>query len=271
MEKLKRRMDTLRVGNSLEKNIDMSAIIDETQRDRIQSMVQIGIDEGADVYQPKDCVPSDGCFYPPTLVTNVQSTSTLVQEEIFGPVLVAQTFRTPAEAIKLANNTRYGLSAGVWTEKVGLALETALQIKAGVIWVNTHNVFDAAAGFGGYKESGFGREGGKEGLYEYVKLAWKKGGKRKVGDNVKENGVEWGKPRTKPLPSNPLQSNSLGGIPGVDRTPKMYIGGSQKRPDGNYVVPVMSSDGEKLMGQVGDGNRKETKRTSPRILCVLRY
>ena len=158
LQKVKTRMKTLRLGDSLDKCMDMGAIVDETQRERIEHLVNIGRDEGADIFQV-DC-PANGCYYPPTLVTNVQTTSTLVREEIFGPVLVAQTFRTPAEAIALANNTRYGLSAGVWSENIGLAMEAATSIRAGVIWVNCHNMFDAAAGFGGYKESGFGREGG---------------------------------------------------------------------------------------------------------------
>ncbi|GMI30428.1 hypothetical protein TeGR_g14067 [Tetraparma gracilis] len=264
LDKLKLRMRSLRVGHSLDKAIDMSALIDGAQKERVEEFIQIAKDEGADVYQPT-ALPTDsdfpgaskGHYFPPTLVTNVQSTSTLVQEEIFGPVLVAQTFRTPNEAIKLANNSRYGLSAGVWTEQVGLAMETALAVKAGVLWINCHNLFDAAAGFGGYKESGFGREGGKEGLYEYVKLAWKKTKKQEVPQSVIDSSSDWGKPKTPPLPSptasgsNPLHT--------VDRTPKMYIGGSQKRPDGNYVLPILDHSSSKLLGQVGDGNRKDVR------------
>ena len=253
--KLKLRMESLRVGDSLDKTIDMAAVIDEAQLARIKEFVQIARDEGADVHQVTEC-PTTGCFYPPTLVTNVQSSSTLVQEEIFGPVITAQTFRTPNEAIKLANNTRYGLSGGVWTENVGLAMETALSVKAGVIWVNCHNMFDAAAGFGGFKESGVGREGGKEGLYEYIKLAWKGSGKTEVSEEVKERAGDWGKSKTAPIPGV-----SGGGdvMEGVDRTPKMYIGGSQKRPDGNYVLSIKDSSGETLMGQVGDGSRKDVR------------
>lgn len=257
--RLKARMGKLRMGPSLEKNIDMANIIDENQLSRIADFVKVGRSEGADVYQPPNCTP-EGCYYPPTLITNVQSSSTLVQEEIFGPVLVCQTFRTPSEAIKLANNSRYGLSAGVWTEQLGLALETALSIRAGVLWVNTHNMFDAAAGFGGFKESGFGREGGREGLFEYVKCAWKKRGKVPVPDDVKERASLWGKPKTPPLPTSASSAPvSANGLPSVDRTPKMYIGGSQKRPDGNYVLPILSHDDSTLLGQVGDGNRKDIR------------
>jgi len=260
--KLKARMQKLRVGPSLEKNIDMSAVIDEAQRQRIASFVEAGEKEGAEVFQTdmRDC-PEGGCYYPPTLITNVQTTSSLVQEEIFGPVLVVQTFRTPNEAVKLANNTRYGLSAGVWTEQLGLALETALSVKAGVVWVNTHNQFDAAAGFGGYKESGFGREGGKEGLYEYVKKSWKRLGKEQVPQEVVDRSSSWGKSTSPPLPS-PATSAPDGlnsALPSIDRTPKMYIGGSQKRPDGNYVLPVKTHDGKTLLGQVGAGNRKDVR------------
>jgi aldehyde dehydrogenase (NAD+) len=255
LEKLKLRMKSLRVGNSLDKTVDMSALIDNTQRDRIASFVDGAKEEGADVYQVTEC-PTDGCYYPPTLITNVDSSSTVVMEEIFGPVLVAQTFRTPNEAVKLANNTRYGLSAGVWTESVGLAMETALSVRAGVVWINCHNLFDAAAGFGGYKESGYGREGGKEGLFEYLKLAWKKTGKKTISSEVKSNTSKWGKPVTASVPGSVSADNSFGG---VDRTPKMYIGGSQKRPDGNYVLPIHSHDKKTLLGQVGDGNRKDIR------------
>ena len=130
------------------------------------------MEEGATVWQPGLRLPDRGCFYPPTLLTDVQPAATLAQEEIFGPVLVSMTFRTPAEAVELANNSRYGLAASVWTENINLALDVAPKLKAGTVWVNCTNVFDAAAGFGGYRESGFGREGGKEGLYDYLQATW---------------------------------------------------------------------------------------------------
>jgi aldehyde dehydrogenase (NAD+) len=166
VDKIKSRMKTLRTAGSLDKCVDMGAIVDRTQRDNIDSFVNAGRAEGNEIFQVE--VPTNvdsALFYPPTLVTNVHSASTLVQEEIFGPVLTVQTFRTPKEAVSLANNTKYGLGASVWTENIGLALETAVSVKAGVVWVNGHNMFDAAAGFGGYRASGFGREGGREGLY----------------------------------------------------------------------------------------------------------
>ena len=140
--------------------------------ERVTSLVETGVEEGGELWQPECTLPRGGCYYPPTLITDVQPASTLAQEEIFGPVLVSMTFRTPAEAVKLANNSRYGLAASVWTENINLALDVAPKLKAGTVWVNCSNVFDAASGFGGYRESGFGREGGKEGLYEYVKPFW---------------------------------------------------------------------------------------------------
>lgn len=253
LAKLRRRMGTLRVGNSLDKCVDMGAIVDERQRDRIAAMVEQGRQEGAEVFQA--ACPEEGCFYPPTLITGVQSSSLLVQEEIFGPVLITQTFRTPEEAMALANNTRYGLSASVWSENVNLALECAVRIKAGVIWVNSHNLFDAAAGFGGYKESGYGREGGKEGLYMYTKPTWQSRVRPTITEAEKE--APWGA-AAPALPGMVGSSSSALGSRGIDRTPKMYIGGKQKRPDGNYSLPVYSHSGD-LMGQVGDGNRKDCR------------
>ncbi|KAF6037910.1 aldh16a1 [Bugula neritina] len=146
IDKLKERLTHFRVGSSLDKTMDMGAIVDESQRASVEEFVQSARDEGAEVYQASACFPSAGCFYPPTLITKVQTVSKVVQEEIFGPVLVALPFRTAKEAVSLANNTRYGLAGSVWTENVSLALEVALLIKAGAIWVNAHNLFDAAAG-----------------------------------------------------------------------------------------------------------------------------
>ena len=165
IRRLKRRMAKLRVGHPLDKAIDMGAIVDPTQLARISALVDKGVAEGAEKFQIDIATPKDGCFYPPTLLTNVQTSSTVATEEIFGPVLVSMTFRTPDEAVALANNSRYGLAASVWSETIGLALDIAPKLQAGVVWVNATNLFDAAVGFGGYRESGFGREGGKEGIY----------------------------------------------------------------------------------------------------------
>src|SRR5262249_44938747 len=174
IDKLKRRVTTLRVGPSLDKGIDLGAIVDPAQLERIHSLVEAGRREGCMVWQAAETqMPSHGCFYPPTLVTGVAPSSTLAQEEIFGPVLVTMSFRTPDEAVALANNTRYGLAASVWSETIGRALDIAPRLACGVVWVNATNLFDAAVGFGGYRESGYGREGGQEGIYEYLKPnAW---------------------------------------------------------------------------------------------------
>jgi aldehyde dehydrogenase (NAD+) len=155
----------------------MGAIIDPRQQQKIATLVQAGVDAGACLNQSSVELPETGCFYPPTLLTDVSPSDQVVQDEIFGPVLVSMTFRTPAEAVALANNTRYGLAASIWSENINLAMHLAPLVQAGVVWINCTNQFDAAAGFGGVKESGYGREGGKEGLYEYLTL--KPGKKRR--------------------------------------------------------------------------------------------
>jgi aldehyde dehydrogenase (NAD+) len=172
--KLKARMEALRLGDPLDKAVDMGAIVAPVQLERIEGLVRQGKEEGAAMWQPSWSCPQDGWFFPPTLFTEVSPAATIAQVEIFGPVVVLMTFRTPAEAVELANNTRYGLAASLWTENINLALDVAPQLKAGTVWINCTNVFDAASGFGGYRESGFGREGGREGLREYVK--WEEAG-----------------------------------------------------------------------------------------------
>lgn len=170
LKKLMRRMETLIVGDPLDKNTDIGAINSRKQLDKIQELTQVGLQEGAQVYQKRCDLPSKGFWYPPTFFTNVAQSSRIVREEIFGPVLTIQTFRTPEEAIEKANNTAYGLSAGVWTEKGSKILKMASSLKAGVVWANTYNKFDPTSPFGGYKESGFGREGGRQGLLDYCKI-----------------------------------------------------------------------------------------------------
>ncbi|MGD2069231.1 MAG: aldehyde dehydrogenase family protein [Gemmatimonadota bacterium] len=252
--KLKDRMETLRMGDPLDKGVDMGAIVAPVQLERIRSLVEQGESEGARVWQPSWAAPEEGWFYPPTLCTDCSPAATLAREEIFGPVVVMMTFRTPDEAIQLSNDTRYGLAASVWTENVNLALDVAPAIKAGTVWVNCTNLFDAASGFGGYRESGFGREGGLEGLWEYVRPAWESG--------------------APPLPAGPepgdeASADVAGGVPGrpgpvaeheppVDRTAKLYIGGRQSRPDGNYSIPLTGPDGAPL-GEVPRGNRKDVR------------
>ncbi|UPT99996.1 aldehyde dehydrogenase family protein [Bradyrhizobium barranii subsp. apii] len=243
-KRLIRRMETLRVGPPLDKAIDMGAVVAPVQLERIKALVEIGVKEGAEKYQAPGPIPAEGCFYPPTLLWNVHPSSTVAIEEIFGPVLVAMTFRTPDEAVMLANNTRYGLAASVWSETIGLALDIAPKLQAGVVWVNATNLFDASVGFGGYRESGFGREGGREGLYEYLKpKAW-----------------SGRKARAKVPPPSPAASNDGAGFgtPSIDRTAKLFVGGKQVRPDGNYSRAVLSPKGKHL-GEAGEGNRKDIR------------
>ena len=242
IRRLKRRMTKLRVGNPLDKTIDMGAIIDPTQLARISALVDKGVAEGAEKFQTAADMPKTGCFYPPTLLTNVQTSSTVATEEIFGPVLVSMTFRTPDEAVALANNSRYGLAASVWSETIGLALDIAPKLQSGVVWINATNLFDASVGFGGYRESGFGREGGKEGITEYLK----------------PNAWSARKPKAE-LPSLPEATVTANfAEPAVDRTAKLFIGGKQARPDGNYSRAVVAPSG-KPAGEVGEGNRKDIR------------
>jgi aldehyde dehydrogenase (NAD+) len=166
--KLKRRLGTLRVGPPLDKNTDVGAINSRQQLEKIEDLVESGRDEGADIYQPPCRLPERGYWFVPTVFTNVAQSYRIAQEEIFGPVLSVLTFRTPDEAVEKANNTPYGLSAGVWTEKGSRILAMAQRLRAGVVWANTYNRFDPASPFGGYKESGFGREGGRHGLEPYL-------------------------------------------------------------------------------------------------------
>jgi aldehyde dehydrogenase (NAD+) len=168
VKKLKRRMKTLRVGDPLDKNTDVGAINSRQQLQKIEELVAAGKEEGAEIYQPPCRLPEKGYWFAPTVFTNVAQSYRIAQEEIFGPVLSVLTFRTPDEAVEKANNTPYGLSAGVWTEKGSRILWMAQRLEAGVIWANTYNRFDPASPFGGYKESGFGREGGRHGLEPYL-------------------------------------------------------------------------------------------------------
>jgi len=243
--KLRARMEKLRVGPPLDKAIDMGAIVAPVQLERIRSLVNTGVEEGATMWQPSWACPTDGYFYPPTLFTNVSPAATIAQVEIFGPVLVTMTFRTPAEAVELANNTPYGLAASVWTENINLALDVAPKIKAGVVWINCTNLFDAASGFGGYRESGFGREGGKEGMWEYVK--------RDAGSGMRDAKKKTGKPARAPRIPHPASR-----IPPIDRTYKLFIGGAQVRPDQGYSRKILAPSGA-LLAEVAEGNRKDIR------------
>jgi aldehyde dehydrogenase (NAD+) len=247
--KIRARMETLRVGPPLDKAIDIGAIVSPVQLESIRKMVDAGVAEGAHCWQPSNPVPQKGSFFPPTLLTDVHPGSTVVQEEIFGPVLVAMTFRTPAEAAELANNTIYGLAASIWSENINVALDLASQVKAGVVWVNCTNQFDAACGFGGYRESGYGREGGREGMYEYLTPKWlhtlpaapAKAAKIEAPDEDQE--------------STPAIATAGANI---DRTVKQYIGGKQARPDSGYSFPVYARNGD-LLGEAPLGNRKDIR------------
>ncbi|WP_337870943.1 aldehyde dehydrogenase family protein [Meiothermus sp.] len=237
--KLRARMEKLRVGDPLDKAVDIGAIVAPVQLQKIQRLVQKGVEEGARLWQPSWAVPAEGCFYPPTLFTEVAPSSTIAQEEIFGPVLAALTFRTPEEAVRLANNTRYGLAASIWSEDINLALDVATQIKAGTIWINSTNLFDAASGFGGYRESGFGREGGKEGLWEYLKKTARA-------------------PKAKAVAGKTRAAQPVADVPPIDRTAKLFIGGKQVRPDSGYSKVVYDPEGHPI-GEVGLGNRKDIR------------
>ncbi|HBN32253.1 MAG TPA: aldehyde dehydrogenase [Rhodobacteraceae bacterium] len=235
--KLHSRMDKLRLGDPLDKAIDVGAIIDPAQLQAITEMVDSGLADGGTIYRANTPIPTTGCYYPPTLITGLESASRLMQEEIFGPVLVAMTFRTPSEAVSLANNSRYGLAASIWTENINLALDIAPKVNAGVAWINCTNQFDAAAGFGGRRESGFGREGGREGLFAYTKP----------------------KAKAKPLARIQAYKGESGPADAaLDRTAKNYVGGKQARPDGGYVKAVYSPKGH-FLGHVGAGNRKDIR------------
>ena len=262
-KKLRARMETLRMGDPLDKSVDMGAIIAPVQLEKIRDLVEQGRKEGARVWQPSWATPQEGCFYPPTLCTECSPSSTLAQVEIFGPVAVLMTFRTPEESIQLANDTRYGLAASLWTENVNLALHVAPKLKAGTVWVNCTNLFDAASGFGGYRESGFGREGGKEGLVEYLLPSWtKKAGRdRSLGPKSSdESGVVDPKDGSVSGPGGTPAGHgmSTGAMPPVDRTAKLYVGGKQLRADGDHSLLVRSKDGS-IIGEVPHGNRKDIR------------
>jgi len=250
-QKLRARMEKLRVGSPLDKAVDMGAIVAPVQLERIRGLVEKGVEEGAKMWQPSWACPTEGYFYPPTLFTEVSPAATIAQVEIFGPVLVSMTFRTPQEAVELANNTPYGLAASVWSENINLALDVAPKLKAGVVWINSTNLFDAASGFGGYRESGFGREGGREGMYEYLKSDWEKG----LGPGA--SGV------TRAVPVANASAPQAPGpkpqaLPPIDRTYKLFISGKQARPDQGYSRKIVGPDG-RVLGEVAEGNRKDVR------------
>ena len=238
--KLKARLGQFRVGDPLDKVIDMGALVAPVQKERVTALVEQSRAEGAEIWQPDIVMPAEGSFYPPTLITGVGTGNTAWCEEIFGPVLTVMSFRSVKEAVQLANNSRYGLAAAVWSQDINRALEIAAELKAGVVWVNTANQFDAAAPFGGYKESGFGREGGRAGLEAYLQSEslWTDDPAVLPAAKPKEGGAP------------------VAGV--IDRTPKNYIGGKQARPDGGSTTEVYTADGRHA-GRVGEGNRKDIR------------
>ena len=292
LDRLRARMESIRVGHPLDKSMDMGAVVDQRQMERIRGFLDAGEADGAEIWQPSAEVPQDGFFLPPTLCTGAPVSSPIVTEEIFGPVLVSLTFRTPAEAVALANDTRYGLAASVWTEDLSLAMDVAPAVKAGTVWVNCTNRFDAASGFGGYRESGFGREGGKEGMWEYLKPVAKmekggaviatRAGVGLAGDGVPEadegsgdrlsradEGSDDALARTDEGPRDGLSARD--GLAGqatagpehprgdaIDRTRKLWIGGRQRRPDGGYSLTQLGPDGQPW-GEAPRGNRKDVR------------
>ncbi len=252
--RLRARMENIRLGHPLDKCIDMGAIVDPSQVDRIRGYLEAGKSDGVDIWQPARATPENGCFVPPTLCTEVPASSPLMTDEVFGPVLVALSFRTPAEAVALANDTRYGLAASIWTEDIGLALDVAPLLKAGTVWINCTNRFDAASGFGGYRESGFGREGGAEGMWEYRMPTTPSWGYRDNPDLTVDMHRDPSNGGAQPPGEEDPQ---LLGLPPVERTRKLWIGGRQARPDGGHSLPILDAGGGVV--EVPRANRKDVR------------
>ncbi len=243
--KLRKRLETLRVGDPLDKSTDVGAIVSPGQVKRISDLIQKGIEEGGELWQTPYPLPAKGNYIAPGFFTDVDQASTVYQVEIFGPIAAATSFRTPDEAVALSNNTRYGLAASIWSENINVALDLAARVKAGVVWINCTNMLDAGAGFGGYRESGFGREGAREGMYEYLVSDWEKAlPSAKVADAFV--------PSASPSGDDKITND------GIDRTMKNYIGGKQARPDGGYSYSVTGKGGA-VIGQAGIGNRKDIR------------
>ncbi|MHB1673597.1 MAG: aldehyde dehydrogenase family protein [Acidobacteriaceae bacterium] len=252
LAKLRERMETLRVGAPLDKAVDVGAIVAPVQLARIRRLVEQGMREGATCWQSAQPLPKGGLYFPPTLLTNVHPSSTVAQEEIFGPVLATMSFRTLTEAVELANNTVYGLAASVWSENINVALDVASRLKAGVVWVNGANFFDASCGFGGYRESGYGREGGREGLYEYLEPNW-----FQTAPLLATQSAPPPDDRNADAIEDEEDATSMK-VRSIDRTVKQYIGGKQVRPDSGYSFTVFAADGLPI-GEASLGNRKDIR------------
>ena len=248
VSKIKTRLTHMRIGDPLDKAIDMGALISPAHRQRVQGFVEQAQAQGATVWQPEIPLPRQGAFYPPTLLTEVSPANTAWREEIFGPVLVTTSFRTLQEAVELSNNTRYGLAATLYTENINRALELAVKLKAGVVWINTTNQLDAACGFGGIRESGFGREGGLEGMLDYMQErdGW-------IASPEASPAVSGEAVATRDAATAAEQPRGA-----IDRTFKNYIGGKQTRPDGGLSLPINDARG-RLAGWVARGNRKDIR------------
>jgi aldehyde dehydrogenase (NAD+) len=242
--RLKARLAKLRLGDPLDKSTDVGAVVDPVQLRRISDLVAQGQAAGAVLHQAACAIPPGGSFFAPGFLTNVAPANPLAEVEVFGPVATLTTFRTPDEAVELANNTRYGLAASIWSENINLALDIAAKVRAGVVWINTTNVFDAGAGFGGYRESGFGREGGREGMLAYLVLP----------DAPARDETPAPAPVAAPLPQTARASAKVAPI---DRTAKLYIGGKQVRPDSGYSYAVTAKG--RIVGLAGLGNRKDIR------------
>ena len=238
VEKIKARLEKFRLGDPLDKSIDMGALVAPIQKQRVETIVAQAEAEGAVAWRPSSALPATGSYIAPTLLTDLGTSNVAWTEEIFGPVLSVMSFRTLKEAAQLANHSRYGLAAAVWSENIDRALQLAAELRCGVVWVNAANQFDAACPFGGYRESGFGREGGAVGLDAYLK------------------------PRSQPpsldavIPA--MAKGPAAHAEGIDRTLKNYIGGKQTRPDGGLTREVLGPDGA-VIGRVGEGNRKDIR------------
>ncbi|XP_067408233.1 aldehyde dehydrogenase family 16 member A1 [Emydura macquarii macquarii] len=263
LQRLKTRLGKLRVGDPLDKAMDGGALADEAQRVAIQTYVEEAQAEGAEIFQAWAALPARGPFYPPTLITGVASTSRCVREQVLGPVLVVLPFRTAKEAVALGNNRPSGLAASVWTENLPLAMEVAQSLQVGTVWINGQNLFDAAAGVGGSKESGNGWAGGREGLYEYVRPSWQSR-PRPVPMELDYKTFTGGcDADTPPVPGSSGVACPPGpelgeNIPRVDRTYKLHYGGSQKRPEGMASRPVLDPAG-KVLAYVAEGSTKDIR------------
>jgi len=241
--KLEARMATLRVGDPLDKAMDVGAVVSRKQLARIKDLLESGVAEGGTLNIAPVELPKRGSFCAPGFFTGTAPASIVSQVEIFGPVATTLTFRTPDEAVTLANDTRYGLAASVWSENINRAIDVASRIKAGVVWINATNMFDAGAPFGGYRESGYGREGGRAGMAEYLALAWEKQGKPRPAPVLK--------PEVSPFTGKSDR-------PAIDVTAKLFIGGKQTRPDGGQSYTVFGRGGVAI-GEAGLANRKDVR------------